>query len=367
MLSPTLTHFVLCTSYQYLISLRLNRASSLIHDTGSDILAPAVIYTSSQITSSFHLSIPTPLSVHLCVPVAGQCWCAFDVCMCVCVWTCVRWLTFVSLEAENHGACGFFARHNVWGCVFFVSTQSLIQHPHWCVCRSAVNTLASLSLSVSVFFVWRLKTCPPVRVRPTDCLTSSLVCAMQFWPNVSSLSLFPHIGLFDVIRLLFIFWHPRPSCCSRRRCSSACKYLCPPHPPPHTLCLSVYPVICPSGASQTVEMRSVPKTAWALLPLCTNTSSLFTNWFSPYRLIHPQVTRGYKHLLALSEELQKPKKNENDDNYGCMILNVLENGWSEIDIKWDLNSLKSDFHSLVILEEVIIVTADCVWAFGCPY
>lgn len=99
-----------------------------------------------------------------------------------------------------------------------------------------MNTLASLSLSVSVFFVWRLKTCPPVRVRPTDCLTSSLVCAMQFWPNVSSLSLFPHIGLFDVIRLLFIFWHPRPSCCSRRRCSSACKYLCPPHPPPpHTL------------------------------------------------------------------------------------------------------------------------------------
>ena len=126
-----------------------------------------------------------------------------------------------------------FLHDTMFGVVFFfLFRQSLIQHPHWCICRSAVNTLASLSLSVSVFSAWRLKTCLPVRVRPTDCLTSSLVCAMQFWLNVSPLSLFPHIGLFDVIRLLFIFWHPRPSCCSRRRCS-ACKYLCAP-PPPHT-------------------------------------------------------------------------------------------------------------------------------------
>lgn len=70
--------------------------------------------------------------------------------------------------------------HDTMFWVVFRLTQSLIQHPHWSVCRSAVNTVASLSLCFP---------CLPVRVRLTDCLTSSLVCAMRFWPNVSSLSL----------------------------------------------------------------------------------------------------------------------------------------------------------------------------------
>lgn len=77
--------------------------------------------------------------------------------------------------------------HDTMFWVLFCLTQSLIQHPHWSVCRSDVNTPAPLPLSV--FFVWQLNTGLPVRVRLTDCLTSSLVCAMQFWPNVSSLSL----------------------------------------------------------------------------------------------------------------------------------------------------------------------------------
>lgn len=68
--------------------------------------------------------------------------------------------------------------HDTMFWVVFRLTQSLIQHPHWSVCRSAVNTVASLSLSVFLAFL-----------SESDCLTSSLVCAMRFWPNVSSLSL----------------------------------------------------------------------------------------------------------------------------------------------------------------------------------
>lgn len=156
--------------------------------------------------------------------------------------------------------------------VLFCLTQSLIQHPHWSVCRSDVNTPAPLPLSV--FFVWQLNTGLPVRVRLTDCLTSSLVCAMQFWPNVSSLSLslscrtvwccLPVIHLLASPSLLL-----QQHCVTRRQYSSACGYLCLSL---SSLCLPIYPLILPSGVSRTMEMRSVQKTAWVFLCLHTNTS-----------------------------------------------------------------------------------------------
>lgn len=144
--------------------------------------------------------------------------------------------------------------HDMMFWVVFCLTQSLIRHPHWSVCRSAVNTLPSLFLTV--FFVWRLKTCLPVRIRPTDCLTSSLVCAMQFWPNVSSVSL----SLTSDCLMLFASYSSSgipllpfaAALCEReamQQCLrvSMCLSL-------SLLCLPVCPVICPSGASRTMEM-----------------------------------------------------------------------------------------------------------------
>lgn len=139
--------------------------------------------------------------------------------------------------------------HDTMFWVVFCLTQSLIQHPHWSVITSAVNTVATLSLFV--FLVWRLKTCLPVRVRLTDCLTSSLVCAMQFWPNVSSPSLFLSsrcLMLFACYSSPGIALLPfAAALCEQeavRQCLrvSACL-------PLSLLCLPVYPLIRPSGAS----------------------------------------------------------------------------------------------------------------------
>lgn len=72
-------------------------------------------------------SLLLPLCLCVSVPVAGQCWC---------VWMCVRWLTFVLLEAENHGACGFSARHDVLGFVLFDTVSNpaspLVRLQEWC-------------------------------------------------------------------------------------------------------------------------------------------------------------------------------------------------------------------------------------------
>lgn len=106
-------------------------------------------------------------------PSVCQCVCASGRAVLVCVhsvrvyvWTCVRQLTFVMLEAENHGACGFSARHDVLGCVSFDTVSnpaSPLVHLQECCEHSG--------FALSVFFVWRLKTCLPVRVRLTDWLT----------------------------------------------------------------------------------------------------------------------------------------------------------------------------------------------------
>lgn len=246
---------------------------------------PAVIYTSSTLTSSLHLSISAPPSVWM--RVSGREVLVFVNVHCVCVWTCVGWLTCVSLEAENHGACGFFARHDGFFLfcflgVVFCLTQSLIQHPHWSACRSAASTPASLSL-FAVFFVCRLKTCLPVQEWLSVWLPAS-VCAMQFWPNLFCLS---HIGSFDVVCFL-IFWHPplpfAAALCEQeavQQCLRVSVFVRLSLP---SLCLLINPPIRPSGASRTVEMQFVPKTAWILLSCYTNPLLSFTNWFSPYRL-----------------------------------------------------------------------------------
>lgn len=193
------------------------------------------------------------------------------------MWTYVRWLTFVSLEAENHGACGFSARHNVLGCVLF-DTVSNLASPLVRL-KECCDTVAS----ISVFFVWRLKTssCPS----PTDWLTVWFpACAMQFWPNFSLC--LPH-ALFDVVCLLFIFWHRPPSFCRSTLWAEGSAEV------PASICLSsplfavslpIYPVIRSFGASRTMKIWSVPKTAWDFLLLHTNPSSPtlndspFTGW-----------------------------------------------------------------------------------------
>lgn len=207
--------------------------------------------------------------------------------------------------------------------VVFRLTQSLIQHPHWSICRSAVNTLASLSL-FSLCGDWRL-----AFLSESGWLTDWLsdfqlsLCYAVLAESLLHFS-FPHIGLFDVVCLLFIFWHLPPSfsqqhCVSRRRCSSACEYLCVTPLSLSSLCLLVYPLIRPSGASRTMEMRSVPKTAWVLLPLCTNpsscslTASPLTGW-SIHRWLMDTNTRWHSQKSCY----------KNNENYtdSCMVLKM---------------------------------------------
>lgn len=114
--------------------------------------------------------------MRVCVAVAGQCCCA-------CVDTCPTG-TFGSLEGRNHNACWLDCTEAcLMGCVLF--RCSLIQHPHRSACRSAVNTVASLSPLTPLSR--RLKTvCPSDRL--AVCFpASSALCS--FWPTVSRLSL----------------------------------------------------------------------------------------------------------------------------------------------------------------------------------
>lgn len=168
-------------------------------------------------------------------------------CVCVC-WTRVRWLTPVLLVAENHGACGFCARHDALGCV----TQSLIQHPHWSACRSAVNTAAST--------VWL-----PASFGHSSRLSLFLTSHGLLFASYSS----------SGIALL-------PFAAAGGGAAAPATYL---YAPFSLHCLPVCPLIHPSGASWTMKMWSVPKTACFCSSLSLLTPLWFTNWSSPYRLI----------------------------------------------------------------------------------
>ncbi len=138
-------------------------------------------------------------------------------------------------------------------------------------------TLLSLSLSLSLCFLCvateHLPSCPS----PTDWLSDFQLslCYAVLAECLLSFSL-PRVGLFDVVCLLFIFWHPpfpfAAALCKQEAVQQCLRVsVCLPH---SSLCLPVYPLIRPSGVSRTMEMRSVQKTAWVFLPLHTNPSSL---------------------------------------------------------------------------------------------
>lgn len=135
------------------------------------------------------------------------------------MWTRVRWLTCVSLEAEIHGACGFSARHDVLGCVLY-DTVSNLATPLVRLQEGCDNVA-----SVSVFFVWRLKTssCPSL----TDWLSDfqPVLCSLA-----KLLSLSPsHRTVWCCATVLHLLELPssllQKHFVSRRWCSSACEYL----------------------------------------------------------------------------------------------------------------------------------------------
>lgn len=249
---------------------------------------PAVIYTSSTLTSSLHLSISAPPSVWMRVCVSGR-----EVLVCVNVHSVrVDMCRMINLcfAGGRESRCMWLFLHGtmVWfffgflgGCVLFDTVSnpaSPLVRLQECCEHSGLP-----SPSLSVFFVCRLKTCLPVQEWLSVWLPASL-CAMQFWPNLFCLS---HIGSFDVVCFL-IFWHPplpfAAALCEQeavQQCLRVSVFVRLSLP---SLCLLINPPIRPSGASRTVEMQSVPKTAWILLSCYTNPLLSFTNWFSPYRL-----------------------------------------------------------------------------------
>lgn len=279
-------------------------------------VSPTVICTSAQITSSLHVSIPTPLFVCVCQcqwqGSVGVCW--YWRCKCVNVCQIINprfaggresrcmWLL---CTARCFGLC-------------FCLTPSLIEHPPGPSAGVLWTLLASVFLCLHPFDNLRL-----AFLSETDWLTDWLsdfqliLCCAVLAEFLHSLS---HTRLFDVVQCLsfcipsssFLF---AAALCEQeavQQCLQVCVFLCFLS---SLLYLPVYPPIRPSGAIRIMEMRSVPKTAWVFLPLHTNLSSLSTNWFSLHRPIHPQVTHGYEHPLAFSEELPNCYNNcNNNDN-----------------------------------------------------
>lgn len=172
--------------------------------------------------SPLHYTLPQffhpcfPLCLCVSVPVAGQCCCAcVDVRQTINLWFAggresrCMWL---DCTTRCFGLC------SVW--------QSLIQHPHWSVCRSAVNTVASLS----PFLVVEAED-SPLCPSPTDWMSDFQLgpCSAVLAERLLSVSPSHHSVW---CRLPVIHLLASPSFClqqhlvSRRRCSSACKYLC---------------------------------------------------------------------------------------------------------------------------------------------
>ena len=242
-LSPTLTHFVLCTSYQCRISLRLNKGfefnpwyqlwylspSCYLHLLSNHILFPSFHPYSSLCPSV----CASGRAVLVCV------WCMY-VCVCVCVWTCVRWLTFVSLEAENHGACGFFCTTQCLGlCFFCFDTVSNPASPLVRLQECCEHSGFSFSLCVCVLCVATedFPSCPS----PTDWLSDfqlSLCYAVLAECLLSlSLSLPSHWTVWcnsPVIHLL-----ASPSFLLQQAAVQQCLQVSVPPPHTHSVCPSI--------------------------------------------------------------------------------------------------------------------------------
>lgn len=204
------------------------------------------IYISPYITPSLSFFHPCfPLRLCVSVPVAGQCCCvSVDVRQTINLWFAgggesrCMWLYCTT---RCFGLC------SVW--------RSLIQHPHWSVCRSAVNTVASLS----PFLIVEAED-SPLCPSPTDWMSDFQLSPCSAVLAERLLSVSPsHRSIW--CRLPVIHLLASPSFClqqhlvSRRRCSSACKYLCVSL----SLLLPSYPLTSPSGATWTMKMWSVPR------------------------------------------------------------------------------------------------------------
>ena len=248
------------------------------------------LFTQSPKSHPLSISPSLLLSLTVCVCASGR---AVFVCadvhsVRVCLWGRVRWLTFVLLEAENHGACGFSARHNVLGCVLFdtvsnpasplVRLQECCEHSGFsfslcflCVATEDLPSCLSLTDWLSDF---HLSLCYAVLAK---FLLSFPLSHQTVWCCLSVIHLLASPTSLPSSFCRGTVWAGGGAAVP----ASICVFMCLPL---SLLCLPVYPPICPSGASRTMEMQSVPKTAWVFPPLQTNpsspslTDSPFTGW-----------------------------------------------------------------------------------------
>lgn len=177
-----------------------------------------------------------------------------------------------------------------WNGLCCCLTRSLIQHPHWFVCRSAVNTPASLSLSLSP--PGNFPSCPGLTDRLSDFqLPLCYAVLAEFLPSSSLSRQSVWCCSSSPATLPFLL---QRRCVSRRWDSSACEYLC-----------SRAPLFSfPSVWSQSELWRC------NLCQRLPESSFLSTLTFSSLSLTHSaltgstiQVTHGCKHPVALLEEL----------------------------------------------------------------
>lgn len=166
----------------------------------------------SHLVSMFPSYHPFFFCLCVCLAVAGS----VGVCshwLFECVWTCVRELTFVLLEAENHSACGFNARHNVLGCVLFDCFISLIEH--------LLVHLQECPL-FSVYFEWQLKTSLHVRVSLIDRLSDfQLILCGLGWTSLFPFT--PDCLMSSIVYLLAsLSFLMQQHCECRKQCLLKC-------------------------------------------------------------------------------------------------------------------------------------------------
>lgn len=230
-------------------------------------------------------SLPLPFCLCVSVPVAGQCW--YVLMFTACAWTFVRQTINLRFaggrkitvhEAFLHGT--MFS-----GCILFDTVSNPASPP--VRLQECCEHSGSLPLSISLCFLCVLTEDWPSCSSLTDCLISSVVQCNAVFGWVSPLFCLSSLGTLSSLLV--------EALCEQEALQHCFCFF--------SLCLSVSPPIRLSGASWTMEMQSVPKTAWVFLTLHTN-SSCPPLTYCPLTGWQIQVIHGYIHPPALSEEMR---------------------------------------------------------------
>lgn len=307
--------------------------------TSADILAQHFIHTSSRVTSSLHLSIPSPFSACVCQWQGSVGVCVLMVTLDSCVWTCVGILTFVLLEAENHIACGFSARHSGLGWISFETLSNPASH---LVCLQECYQHSGFTVSLC----WP-KNFLFVRVCLTPSFGPCCVILADLLPSFSPSDSLP------VFHLLASFGSPPPPSFLLQQHSVSRGHAAVPainvYVSPTLLALSACLYSHPSTWSQPNSGDvSVPKTACIFLSLQTNSffssspssslnSSLFTGWASCTGDSWIQIPAG------ILTGVVNPLHQKHITNY-AIWLNVL----SESCLFKNRSKTSFDYHQFVI-------------------